>query len=378
MKEYPLAIIAPTLGTRSETFIFKHMTGLLTDKTVVVARTKDTFIKDFNIQFPHLVLSDLKRDWRWLYQATCFALRLCKLSPIQNTVANYFEEHGVKVVLSEYLNYSLKWIAIKKELGIRVFAHAHGYDISKYLQDPVMRQRYLELNKADGIITMSEYSRIKLINIGLDQDKIHVIPYGISVPDSSATRNKRTVTRCLAVGRMVAKKSPLLTLKAFRRVLKFYPDTQLDYVGDGDLLSEAENYIAAHQLNANIILHGSQPNSTVQDLMSKADIFIQHSRTDPVTGDEEGLPVAILEAMAQSLPVVSTRHAGIPEAVIDGQTGYLANEGDVKGMADYICILVNNIDLRNRFGEKGWERVKNHFTWELEKSSLLKLFRLEN
>ena len=60
--------------------------------------------------------------------------------------------------------------------------------------------------------------------------------------------------------------------------------------------------------------------------MKKAHIFLQHSVTCPITGDEEGVPVAILEAMASGLPVVSTFHAGIPEAVVDGKTGFLVSE----------------------------------------------------
>lgn len=378
MKKYPLAIITPTLGPRSETFIHRHMTDLLAGQTFAVVRTKDPYLNDFNIRFPYIVLSDYKKNWRWICDGICFALRLCKLSPVQNTVARYFKKYGVRVILCEYLNHSLKWLAIKNKLGLPVFAHAHGYDISRCLQDPKMCQSYLQLNNADGVITMSEYSRSKLIDIGIDQDKIHVIPYGIDVPSSYKNRPKRTVVRFLAVGRLVAKKSPILTIKAFQKVLKIHPETQLDFVGDGDLFAEVKHYLHDHNLENNITLHGSQPNNIVHDLMSKADIFIQHSRTDPVTGDEEGLPVAILEAMAQSLPVVSTRHAGIPEAVIEGSTGYLVDEGDIKSMAEHMCNLVDNSELRNRFGKEGWSRAKNHFSWEKEKKSLLKVLGFES
>ena len=62
--------------------------------------------------------------------------------------------------------------------------------------------------------------------------------------------------------------------------------------------------------------------------MEAADVLIQHSVVDPATGDEEGLPVAILEGMGCGLPVVATRHAGIPESVVEGETGMLVDEGD--------------------------------------------------
>jgi len=105
--------------------------------------------------------------------------------------------------------------------------------------------------------------------------------------------------------------------------------------------------------------------------MDEADIFVQHSMTDPETGDEEGLPVAILEAMSAALPVVSTRHAGIPEAVVDGSTGYLVNEGESAAMAERLIILARNHDLREPLGAAGWARAKEHFTWDRERASLL-------
>jgi glycosyltransferase involved in cell wall biosynthesis len=67
--------------------------------------------------------------------------------------------------------------------------------------------------------------------------------------------------------------------------------------------------------------------------------------------------------MAQSLPVISTRHAGIPEAVLDGSTGYLVNEGDSAAMAERLITLVRNYDLRRQMGIAGWQRARERFTW---------------
>jgi glycosyltransferase involved in cell wall biosynthesis len=111
--------------------------------------------------------------------------------------------------------------------------------------------------------------------------------------------------------------------------------------------------------------------------MSEADIFFQHSMTDPQTGDEEGLPVAILEAMAHGLPVVSTRHAGIPEAVLEEVTGYLVNEGENALMAERLATLARDIDLRQRMGEQGWLRAKELFSWKVERAGLLKVMNLQ-
>jgi glycosyltransferase involved in cell wall biosynthesis len=239
-----------------------------------------------------------------------------------------------------------------------------------------MARRYLQLEAADGLITMSEYSRKKLIALGLSGANIHVIPYGIDVSDAPQSRSNSATIRCLAVGRMVGKKAPLLTLEAFRRALAGNGSLRLDYVGDGEAFDEARQFVHTHALGDKVVLHGGQPNAVVQDLMNKADIFVQHSRTDPATGDQEGMPVAILEAMANSLPVVSTRHAGIPEAVVEGVTGCLVDEGDIDGMASRIRQLSDDAARRHQLGCAGWQRAKTHFSWEHEKAALLNVLGL--
>jgi glycosyltransferase involved in cell wall biosynthesis len=110
--------------------------------------------------------------------------------------------------------------------------------------------------------------------------------------------------------------------------------------------------------------------------MKEADIFVQHSIIDPETGDEEGLPVAILEAMASSLPVVSTYHAGIPEAVNHDETGLLVEEGNSKKMAEYLVTLARDADLRNQMGQAAWQRAQLHFSWQLESKQLRQLMGL--
>lgn len=377
MNQYPFAVISGSLGKRSETFIYRHMADLLPQRTLAIVRSKEPDLNELDIAFPYCTFGSQRKDWRWFYRGTRYALGISQLSPVQVTVGQMLASHGIQVVLSEYLNLSLKWLHIAQQQGIRFFAHAHGYDVSSILRDPEMRRKYLRLDAADGIITMSQVSRQRLMALGLNGAKIHVIPYGIDVPDEAPIlRDQRDTIRCLAVGRMVAKKAPLLTLESFRQALADCPALQLDYIGTGELFDAARQFVADHDLGQRVTLHGGQPNTMVQDLMRQADVFLQHSRTDPETGDEEGLPVAILEAMAHGLPVVSTRHAGIPESVLEGKTGYLVDEGEVAGMAHGLVQLANDAGLRYRFGHAGWQRAQQHFTWERERAALLELLGL--
>jgi len=377
---YPLAIFTPHIGAQSETFIRQHIEGLLPGRTVVVAANDQPPIGGrWSVNCPKLIIGQVPKPR--LRQKVIFALQQ-KLgwqpSDEMAPVRRFLQKAGVKVILGEYLDVSLLWLPLAKELGIRFFAHAHGWDVSQTLRMPEWQKEYLRYNNADGVITMSNKSFHRLTEIGLNPAKVHVVPCGVDVPSKPRQRETREMLRCLAVGRMVAKKAPIMTLDAFRRAAERYPNVHLDYVGAGELLPAVRHFIQAFNLSEKVTLHGEQSSEVVKELMCASDVFLQHSMIDYDTGDEEGLPVAILEAMAAGLPVVSTRHAGIPEAVQDGITGYLVEEGDSASMGNHIITLAQDPCLRRRFGEVAWDRANTRFSREQEKCSLLKILGLNS
>ena len=371
IKRFPLAIVAPSLGKPSETFIHRHMTTLLPERTVVAVRRIEPGFDLETVNFPWFEFGHSRRTLGWAFDSARYLFRLSSLSPVQQTVADFLDRHGAEAILSQYLDQSLKWLPVSRQCGARFYAHAHGYDVSRSLRNPALCKDYLRLNEADGIFTMSDYSRKRLIEIGLKAENIHVIPYGIDVPGAPLVRQEGEHIRCVAIGRMVAKKAPLATLEAFRLAWDILPRLRLDMVGDGTLFEDAVCFIRSNGLNDIVTLHGTQPNAFVLALMRECDIFLQHSITDPVTGDQEGLPVAMLEAMAQSLPVISTRHAGIPESVVEGESGLLGEEGDIEAMAQNLVKLAGDADLRSRLGQAGWRRVRDHFSGQAERQALI-------
>jgi glycosyltransferase involved in cell wall biosynthesis len=160
----------------------------------------------------------------------------------------------------------------------------------------------------------------------------------------------------LALGRLVEKKAPHLTIRAFALAAKDHPQARLDLVGDGPLRGAAEAALAESGLGNRITLHGALPHDACRALMRRAQIFAQHSVT-AANGDTEGAPVAVAEAMATALPVVATRHSGIPEQVLDGETGLLVAEGDVAGMGAALSRLLADPGLAARMGEAGRARA---------------------
>ena len=349
----PLAVFVPEFGARSETFIRRHVQDLLPRGTLAIAGSRG----------PQTV-----HDW----DATGPLVDLGGVSS-PRAVGQWLQDYGVRVMLGEYLDASLPWLGLAEELGIQFFAHAHGYDVSMRLREPHYRREYLRYRDAAGVITMSESSRTRLIDLGLAPGQTHAVPYGVDVPDEFEERSPSAEVGILAVGRMIPKKAPILTLDAFRRATAASTSLHLHYVGSGPLLPAAAQFVRAMQLAQHVTLHGGQQNAVVRDLMARADIFVQHSVTDPDTGDEEGLPVAILEAMASGLPVVTTCHAAIPEAVVDSVTGFLVAEGDTQAMAARITQLAEDRPLRLAMGRAGWSRARERFSWPRERHDLLRI-----
>src|SRR5262249_7897060 len=160
-----------------------------------------------------------------------------------------------------------------------------------------------------------------------------------------------------------------LTIEAFAKVVQRFPDAQLDLVGDGELEGRCRTLIQKNGLGERVHIHGAQGPDFIASLLREASLFVQHS-VSASDGDAEGLPVAILEAMASALPIVSTKHGGIPEAVVHNVTGRLVEEYDVDGMAAAISELFDHPELAERMGAAGRKRVLGRFNHKKAKDQL--------
>ena len=236
------------------------------------------------------------------------------------------------VVLGEYLDEFLDFVPLLDRLRLPYVVQGHGIDVSAALRKPGMAERYLAYRSARAILTRCEVHRQRLIKLGLPAGKVHVNFGGVDVP-LQPQRGPDAYKRFLAIARLVPKKGPIYLLEAFRLAAAQDPDITLDIVGGGELFPAVLQFVQACGLANRVRLHKFISEEAKERLMLECGVFVQHSITNPENGDEEGLPAAIQEAMAHGMAVVSTRHAGIPEAVVEGQTGLLVDEGDVEGMA---------------------------------------------
>jgi glycosyltransferase involved in cell wall biosynthesis len=178
----------------------------------------------------------------------------------------------------------------------------------------------------------------------------------------------------LSVGRFVEKKAPQLTIEAFALAHRVDPAARLRMVGDGPLLEKCRE-LAKQLLPADAVtLLGTQPHAAIEAEMRRARCFVQHS-VEAESGDSEGTPVAILEAGASGLPVISTRHGGIPEVIVEGETGFLVDEKDVRGMATQMTRLIRAPALAAQLGLAARRRIETVFTTERSLDHLWSVIR---
>ena len=264
-------------------------------------------------------------------------------------------------VLAEYGPSGVYVTAACRDLGIPFVVHFHGFDAYANWVIEQFGARYRKMfAHASAVVAVSQPMVQQLESLGAPIEKIQYIPYGTDCDRFESGRPEQAEPTFLVVGRFVEKKAPHLTLAAFREVHQSHPAARMRMIGDGPLMGVCMDLAKLWKLEEAVTFLGAQPHEVVRREMSQARCFVQHSLV-PRGGDSEGMPVAIIEAGACGLPVISTRHAGIPEVVLDDETGLLVEEGDVEAMANHMCKVVAQPEVAGQLGAAARQRVEKHF-----------------
>jgi glycosyltransferase involved in cell wall biosynthesis len=248
--------------------------------------------------------------------------------------------------------------------GIPLITHFHGYDA--HARDVVEQHKTtykIMFQKAAALIVVSRFMAKQLISLGAPEEKIHHIVCSIDTKAFQGGNPAEASPTFVAVGQFVDRKAPHLTIQAFAAVHSQYKESRLRMLGTGPLFNECKALAKELGIEDAVVFLGNQPHSVVEEEMRKARCFVQHSRV-AATGDCEGTPVAVLEACATALPVVSTRHAGIMDVIDEGETGFLVDENDVDGMAQAMLRLARDAQLAGTMGRRGRERCESGYTVE--------------
>ncbi len=253
-----------------------------------------------------------------------------------------------------------------KDLGARtgpVLTSFHGFDITTHLQSHGNDCYRNLFEKGDLFLPISENWRRKLIDLGCPPERIVVHRMAVDcnqfryIPRSLTSGESAEV---LSVARFVEKKGLEYAISAVAALLNRGVDLRYTIIGDGELRSTLVGLIKELGAGDRIRLAGWQPQDEVLHAMNSTHILLAPSVTAS-SGDQEGIPVVLMEAMAMGLPIVSTFHSGIPELVENGISGILVPPRNSKALEDALHGLISSPGSWPAMGKAARERVENDY-----------------
>jgi glycosyltransferase involved in cell wall biosynthesis len=237
-------------------------------------------------------------------------------------------------------------------------------------QGRAARQVYLGLERAAAhwcgtIVAVGEFERDAGLAAGIGRPEQYVVvPNGIDI-DRFALPRRPVPGRVLMVGRIAAPKRHDIAVDAIMRVRRRHPNAELHLVGDGPGRQELERRISDLGAQGAVRLLGSR--TDVPALLAQADCVL-------LVSDYEGAPLSILEGMAAGVPVVASRVAGIPELVVDGESGLLVDRGSADALAVVLDRLLDDPARGAAIGEAGRARARNKYSRERMAADLTALY----
>ncbi len=274
--------------------------------------------------------------------------------------------HGSDPVSSKRKYFFFK---IAKLFPCKIIYHFHGASFMENYPDLSLfwKERFRELFECSDLVICLSNSWKRNIHSFAPSANIVVVPNSISVPTyTNPPKEDDTVLKITFLGRVGERKGIFDLLIVLKKLLDNDMKAKLSIGGNGEiekLLGEVKKL----NIGNNVNYLGWVSPKTKDALLRNTDIFIL-----PSYG--EGMPMAILEAMSYSIPVISTPVGGIPELVIDNETGFLVEPGDIDNLYEKIVELGNDKEKRNRFGQCGRDTIENEHNINNEINIISKIY----
>jgi len=349
-----IGLFTPNQNPYSETFVQAHKLGLKDEVFYYYGSGFRTKLEGH----PPLA-SRLKQNWLKL------SSKLLSKSQqfVQDTIIkDSLIKNNINVALVEYGIHAHRVLPILKRANIPMLVHFHGYDAS--VPSAIEKcNNYKEVFAyASKVIVVSGMMQKMLEELGCPKEKLVYNPCGPR-PEFEEVIPSFNKKQFLAMGRFVDKKAPYYTILAFKKVVEKYDDALLLMAGEGELLNSCKNLVKHFKLENNVNFLGVISSEELKNHLTNSLAFVQHS-VRASNGDMEGTPVSIMEAGLAGLPVIASKHAGIPDVIIHNETGLLVKEHDVDEMANHMMYVIENTDSAKTMGQQNRIRVKENFSLE--------------
>ncbi|MGW1057947.1 glycosyltransferase family 4 protein [Micromonospora rubida] len=272
---------------------------------------------------------------------------------------------------------------LRRRAGVRrVVALTHGHEVG-WAALPAARAALRRIGRGTDVVTyLGEYTRVRLERALHGVTELHRLAPGVDVEtyhpsvDGEPVRARlglagRPVVVC--VSRLVPRKGQDMLIRALPAIRRRVPGAALLVVGGGPYRGTLEKLVRQTGVERDVVFTGSVPSADLPAHYAAGDVYAMPCRTRNRGLDVEGLGIVYLEASATGLPVVAGDSGGAPDAVREGETGYVVSGHDVAQLADRVATLLADRDLARQFGAAGRAWVEREWRWETQAARMATL-----
>ncbi len=356
----------PTFLPSDMRHVYRQIVGVRRHQNMVIARKRQNpgafpFPEEQILMVRRPLTRALRRIWFAQLKRQAIPLSAREVDEILDAV----KQQKTDILHVYFGSVAAQLLPVLRKVSCPVIVSFHGADAGVDTQNQAYREALCEVFRLAGLVLGRSDSLLKrLQELGCETAKLRINPTGI--PMDAFSFQQRCVPpgdgnwNFLQVCRLVEKKGLPTALRAFTEVSRVHSSAQFHIAGDGPMRLELETLAGELGILDSVHFHGFINQEQLMQLAGESHIFFHPSQMG-ADGNREGIPNAMLEAMATGLPVVATRHGGIPEAVKDGESGFLVDEGDIQGLAEAALNLMADSSLYRRCAQGARDVVESHF-----------------
>ncbi len=371
---------SPVWLPQTQTFVFTQIKYLPSDIEVHVICEKVENLEQFSVENIYSLESMAKLRVLWD--------KIVRKVGVRRHL-NFLVEKGTKInaqiLHSHFGHFAWRNIGAIRKLKLKHVVTFYGMDVNKVPRQLHWRKRYLRLfANVDAVLCEGGYMAECIAKLGCPKEKISVHRLGVELDDIVYKPRSWSATddlNVLLAGRFTEKKGFCYALEALAAI-KDRVRLKITIVGDA-LEHEVESREEKRRILATIDkfdlrelvrLLGFRQYKELRELAYEHQIFISPSVTAFDGDSEGGAPVTIIEMAASGMPVVSTRHCDIPEVIMDGETGLLANERDVGGLVECLQLLIDNPHKWSFYAKNARLHIEKNYNAKTQGQALSRIY----
>lgn len=304
----------------------------------------------------------IHKGWREILQSLCQFIRAGMLARKINDCG------GIPHLHAQFADGAATTALIAADyLGTTFSFYSHTSSNVQFLGEKIKEAKF--------IFSISDFDKKKLLEVQPGAfDKIHIVHCGIPLENWEYSDINRKSDMIISVGGLDEFKGHHVLIDACKILKENGRPFECKIIGEGQYRQILERKIAEYSLENSVVLAGSMPQEEIRPLLKKAGIFVLAS-VKAESGNMDGIPVALMEAMASGVPVISTRLSGISELVDDGKDGFLVESGNAEELAGKIMYLMDNYEQVRSLCPDAQKKIEESFSLKVQGCRMAEIFK---